>query len=224
MATLNNSPLEHPINNQIIQSSYRRRRQLSSNEELVFNTQITDLNDDCIERICGYLGGDDFLNLCESNNQLKTSIRKAFSLRFQNRIIKIYYCGYAFNTGWYSSNMHNCIDCSSIERFLRLFGDQFTKLSIDFRAIPDSKAIIILILKYCMNSLTELKFCRLDTVDLLNCPGSLPALKRLRFVRVSLMTLNFERLFPALEHFELISMSLIQRDTESLRSPTPKLS
>lgn len=215
--TVNKNPLENVINNQIIQSQSQQR--LNSNEELFSDTKITDLYFDCIERICYYLDGDDILNLCEAHELLKESVRVNFADEFENRIIKLYSCGYELTSNWYSSYMHNCINCSSIERFIYHFGDKFIRLSIDFHTMPNPEAIITLILKYCTKSLIELKFCRLNTIDLSIIPGSLSNLERLTFVKVSIQQIDFKRLFPNLEHFELISMSLLKWDSESLVSP-----
>lgn len=113
--------------------------------------KLTELNNDCLERIFHFLSLGDLLTIAHTNKQLKPAADSAFSHNFGNK--KFTFCfGHRF---WYG--VKNPIEINTKQaavRLLRCFGHLIFDISVDHQM----SKVIPQINRYCYGTLLEVTF------------------------------------------------------------------
>lgn len=125
--------------------------------------KITDLNDECLQRICEYLDLIDLTNFAESNVRLAKAAKYVFSQ--MHRTYRIYFKlnGESItNLEWCPSiELNYRRTHGSVENMLKHFGKLIRRIKvmrdiIPFRVLDDYNSIN-LIAEHCRNTLIELE-------------------------------------------------------------------
>lgn len=143
-------------------SSNEGRKFLKENKIKCRNTKstyLTDINDDCLEKIFKYLSLDDLLNIAETSKQLKTAVDWAFNFKFRGTLFEIdTNCICKVRQGILISDIRKSF------RLLRCFGQLIPYLAI-FQPLCYGKYLISYLDIYCSESLETIKFFKVN-IDL----------------------------------------------------------
>lgn len=122
-------------------------------EEMITSTKLTDVNDDCLERVFKYLSLEDLLNVAETSKQLKTAVDRAFIFLFKDIDFRIDFVVYSFD-------MTDYVHISKIRdafRSLRLFGNLISNLSLGLCKYDIYKYVFPYVSTYCTDSLRKIE-------------------------------------------------------------------
>lgn len=174
-------------------------------------TQITDVNDDCLEEIFKRLNLKSLLNISNSNKFLVHAARSVYRRRYSKYLVMMYPHPQQYPENVrqfeYGINVYGLETCL---QFLRCFGPSITDLEVFCSMMSNKQCAIIdrYINNYCAERLTSLsyhlklrfsfqefqnQFIKLETVKIHNFNTSVSN-NQLRF---------FVRSFPNLRHLEL---------------------
>lgn len=133
-------------------------------ESITFKTKLTDVNDDCLEKVFMYLSLDDLLNIAHTNKKLKTAADMVFANKFgkesfsftietshQNKILRTQPDNIWIN------------DLKTSLRLLRCYGHLISDLSISYNENFRTAPIKVLHYTniYCSETLKSIGFCNL---------------------------------------------------------------
>lgn len=136
-----------------------KHRTINVPRKLNASTSLTDINDDCSEKIIKYLDLDDILNIAETSKHLKTSVDLAFHFKFRKIPFEI-------NTNYVHKKKER-VPISNVRnsfRLLRSFGHLILSLEI-VRPLGCGKYLISYLDRYCTKSLKIIAFNDVD-IDL----------------------------------------------------------
>lgn len=152
----------------------KRRREEEKEQEVIrqnaeFQTQLTDINDDCLETIFMYLDFDDFINIAHTNKLLKPAADTAFSRKFGwkwiDLDIKSKYRG-IFKLQ-ISDTIIKVHDFQTSLRLLRCFGHLISKLHVGPASTSRLKWTAVKLVgyanKYGFKSMVFMKFRNMPT-------------------------------------------------------------
>lgn len=134
--------------------------------------QLTEINDDCLESIFGYLTLNDLVNVAEANWRFISSARAVFVRRYQKM-------NFYLNLGIIRMRMKNGTDYEIRKDvaipFFRHFGGKVLGLYVNFLLNIDQDVntkLEHMIFQYCTATLTRLEwfFCNMDTFKAINKP------------------------------------------------------
>ncbi|XP_031632435.1 uncharacterized protein LOC116346493 [Contarinia nasturtii] len=160
-------------------------------------TQLTDVVDDCLERIFMHLSLEDFLNIAHTNKELKPAADMAFQRKFGKT--EFYLCDEIYFGS--DDDIVEISDKKSQLRLLRCFGHLITKLEIEGEF---AKKLIGYANEYCFNSLTAINIAGFDYIrnNLLPKPFANVEVVKLFNCKFCADT-NFKKWFPAIRRLEL---------------------
>lgn len=170
----------------------------TATEPSTFQTKLTDVNDDCLEKIFMHFDLDDFLNIAHANKELKTGADLAFSRKFgktqfviNNRTLKTSF------------------------RLLRCYGDFVSDLQIsDLLFQRRLVKVLGYTNQYCVKSLKEISFFKLpEDVLEMSMEKPLPKLETIRFscCRLGNEIPKFHTWFPAMRSLTFNQCHLTDR-------------
>lgn len=134
------------------------------------NIKITDINIDCLEKICKYLSFEDLLNVADANKQLKMAADLVYNLKYVNKRTHIQSLRKYPHVWPSSTNKKNIFICALKTAFqtLRCFGHLTSKLHIcplnkitnageveNFRT--NFKNLMVYAGEYCSDCLNEIE-------------------------------------------------------------------
>lgn len=131
------------------------------------STQITDLNDDCLEYIFGYLSLNSLFNVAVSNALLRAAARMAYGRRFSAKTVNIGFSSYFFHSSKMPSETEdgiNIVDIKTCLLFIRCFGPLFQNMNVKHCHewnIEQCNHIDQYINQHCANGLRTLSFFRI---------------------------------------------------------------
>lgn len=157
-------------------------------------TELTDINIDCLESIFLHLNLPELLNLASSNKRLQKVAELVFIRKFRNKSVNIQNIGVSSGRRLYVyRDVILIMDFKTALQFLRCFGHLISSLSFDFQrpyAINQDRytelndCVISYINQYCAESLTSMSlinspkdglnyldrtFSKVQNVYILNC-------------------------------------------------------
>lgn len=128
---------------------------------------LTDVNDDCLEKIFMCLSLDDLLNIAHTNKQLKNAADLTFTRKFGKLDMLLYIHRVERNSKFFLFPNTVCIiDLQTSLRLLRCFGHLLAHL--DIRCSSDSPTASYKLTRYaneyCSESLTKIEFGAMKNV------------------------------------------------------------
>lgn len=195
---------------------------------------ITDICDDCLERIFDFLDLQSLLNVAQTCKQLQNAAADTFGYKFGREKFLMCLIYKRSNENYIKMIQYNNVFVYGLRnwaKFLRCFGDKFLRLQITSRCLPTEKFKLVdrYINQYCANTLTEIKFDsrneslndffqnqfqKVETVclnsvklenNLANLPKWFPNLRHLVFLPFYDVSNNTDVFFPHLENFSLVT-------------------
>ncbi|XP_031634288.1 uncharacterized protein LOC116347714 [Contarinia nasturtii] len=165
----------------------------------VTNTKkLTDVVDDCLERIFMHLSVEDLLNIAHTNKQLIPAADLAFQRKFGKMEFQLNNKRYYYSSG---DNI-KINDKKTQLRLLRCFGHFITKLDLQ-QSDEFGKKLVDYANEYCFESLTAIKIRWLYIRnDMLQKPFSNIEVVELKECKLYADT-NFKKWFPAMRRLEL---------------------
>ncbi|XP_055304171.1 uncharacterized protein LOC129569400 [Sitodiplosis mosellana] len=189
-------------------------------------TKLTDLDIDCLERICRYLPLEDLLNVADSSKQLKKAADLAFLPEYSRK--------YTVRIGYFSCNMNKCeygfkidysllfnvgcehfgemgsgeytIEATHLKRTyqtFRCFGHLISKLEIGMKETSiHFDRLMFYIKEYCAESLTQLAFLIIPDGSMIRFVKPFPNIHTLYLTNV--LNVSFGEIFPNLKHLKYI--------------------
>lgn len=130
-------------------------------ESITYQTKLTDINDDCREKVFKYLSLDDLLNIAHTNTQLKSAADMVFVSKFGkkqfNLLISTTRRNEMLQTGGFKIEI---CDLKTILRLLRCYGHLIPDLIIGYNKLFRTLPVKVLryINQYCSESLKTISF------------------------------------------------------------------
>lgn len=182
--------------------------QPSTNSIEKFPTTITDVNNDCLERIFEKISVWDLLNIVESNSWLNEAACSVFKRKYGNKKVKLQDVRINRIEKIYETEDEIVIkDLRICLRFLRFFGHSISKLEISYFLMEKKYCDYVdqYIEKYCIESLNEIVISSNQNRSLDWLKKTLPKVKKLNFIDCELdkELTEFNKWFPGLCSLEL---------------------
>lgn len=213
-----------------------------SAEQNASSTRLTDVNDDCLERIFLYLNLDDLLNIVHTNKQLKNAADLAFSRKYDGTKSKIFVDSFHFSIEL-NGNPVRLISLHNPYRLLRSFGHLLSNL------VVHTQKVVSYVNEYCFESATEISFYKMSKADfnglqklfanvevlsLISCilgskvmqlNSRFPKIRMLKLIRLEAQPKCIKVHFPYLEQLEIKGALPTARinDTLSVLQLNPQL-
>ncbi|XP_031620625.1 uncharacterized protein LOC116339077 [Contarinia nasturtii] len=127
-------------------------------EQNTSTTSLTDVNNDCLERIFLHLSVEDLLSLAHSNKRLKEAAELAFDRNFGGKKSKVFVDSSCFRIELIGKSPRR-IELRNPYRLLRSFGHLITNLVIHTRKV------VPYVNQYCCESATEVTFFKMSKDD-----------------------------------------------------------
>lgn len=144
-----------------------KRHRQNSPDEPVEITNITDINDDCLEHIFKKLSFDDLLNVADSCKRLKNAARLAFTSKYGRHMVRINGYFQRIRSILMSDKEIEIKGRSTCLKVLRCFGASMTKLAtLPFVYERECDDIDRYLDEYCAESVVELEYGRVTLYNL----------------------------------------------------------
>lgn len=169
-------------------------------------TKITDINIDCLEKICNFLSFEDLLNIADTNKHLKQAADLVYTLKYGNSLVYIPTLRKILDVHHNNCNTLIMYSLKTVLQALRCFGHIISLLNISPLTKIDASFAFVMeyVGEYCANQLKELKFCvpTENALHLLKKP--LLKVQKLDIEQMNGVSINLiNQLFP-----NLISLSI----------------
>lgn len=185
----------------------------STTEELP--TKITDLNEDCLVKIFGYLDIKHLLNVAIANIWLRPAAAEVYKTKFGKKVVHLrdFTCNHFQRT---RGNAHTIFvyGLKTCLLYLRCFGSSINNLCMDFVLLNGKykpyEHVHHYINTYCVKSLNEIKFLRMPKISV---DQFVKPFEKVRCVTVDRSDLGellpqFATWFPNLRHLKLDAVHL----------------
>lgn len=201
-------------------------------DDMMFDTNLNDLNVDCQESIFQYLNLSDLLNISETDDDFTEAANIIYRRLYKNKLIRIdkNVCGFGHypNTHTIKSGCIIVHNQRFYSRLLSNFGNSIKKLSINlkmknyFNEIEDIQAQIN---KYCAKSLVEFNIenCQHFTSKAFVKPFSQVCALSLTNCVLQFTADEFNRLFPCLIRLELLKNKMKSEHSVFIEQNFPNL-
>lgn len=129
-----------------------------------FRTKLTDVNDDCLEKVFMHLSLKDLLNIAHTNKKLKTAADMVFAHKFGKKWVNFKINTFRQNaiieTGWTGWQFTDIYYLKTALRLLRCYGHLISNLSITF--CKPFRTALVKVLHYtnlyCFETLKSIRF------------------------------------------------------------------
>lgn len=152
---------KHQTQNDANPSTKRQRATSSSHE----STKIIDLNDNCLEKIFGYLDYQSLLSVGIANEYLRPAANYVYKRKFHDKILNIHGVPIHSNPSikyhtWVCYEKVSFSDLKTCLQFLRCFGSSLTNLHIYYKisTIEHYEHVHRYMNQYCAETVAELAF------------------------------------------------------------------
>lgn len=174
------------------------------------STEITDLNDDCLEHIFKKLNFVDLVNVAHTCKRFKWPVELAYASKYgkTNVTIKYWKCDKnklyeegVWDHGWYGNKVYDLLFAL---RLLRCFGQFIPELTVDYLSSGPEKHLDCLdeyVNEYCADSLKkiQLKHAPEKAMNHLKQPFAIVESVSFHFGRLENSIIDFNKWFPRMQ-------------------------
>lgn len=152
----------------------RKIQRSASAAELEHTTKITDLNDDCLTKMFGYLNLQSLFNVAVANEWLRPAANEVYKRKFDTKIVKISGLDYRRKKKQYSvpkeygSNGIRIVTLKTSLQYLRCFGPSVSNLKIIYQAAETKRYEYVhqYISDYCADTLACIEFQSMPNIPI----------------------------------------------------------
>lgn len=180
--------------------------------ESIPNLKITDVNHDCLEKVCSYLCFDDLLSVADTSKHLRTAANLVFTLKYAKKWVHLHEFIYSPNRKVEIKDKIEVYNWKTSYKILRCFGHLISKLDIDLQItfassfgnklkpfLVSADRLIEYVYEYCADSLTRMRIKGLPDGSLNNAPKPFSSIEDVHISAGSNFDENqLTRLFPKL--------------------------
>ncbi|XP_031617112.1 uncharacterized protein LOC116336964 [Contarinia nasturtii] len=187
--------------------SLRKRKQVSYRDQnpkrpkpsaqKASKMKLTNVNNDCLERIFLHLSVQDLLNIAHSNKRLKAAADLAFGRNFGGKKSKVVINSRCFQIES-NGNSAQSIELRNPYRLLRSFGHLISNLVIHTRKV------VPYVNQYCCESATEVTFFEMSKDDFMQKPFMNVEMVCINFCNLKGKSMQLHHCFPKMHTLKLI--------------------
>lgn len=211
-----------------LKSKKNKKMKLQPSDEPIFTTNITDLDDDCLEYIFKKLNLSDLLNVADSSKSFKKALNLAYLSKYgKNFIVCIYKMMPSQNQSLQiRGNRIRIGDLSTGLKMLRCFGHLLMKFGVDYKYAKrcHHSEVDRYLNKYCADNLKIIAMdnTQLWTMENIKKPFSKVHLLVFIDCRLGENLTNFKKWFPELKDLTFIKENVVT-DRKSIVKRFPQL-
>lgn len=188
-------------------------------QKLLANTNLTDVNNDCLEHIFGYLKVQDLFSVAMADEGLRYAAESAFKRKYGRKLISFHREGIlVYVEDRPQETVYHAYHITEISEqiaFLRRFGQQISKLCISGRNNAEYKLFESVVFEQCVASLVELSLgdewsqFTMNVFEGIQQPFA--NVKKASFVRCHFneRAAKLNKWFPQLRHLALIDNTFV---------------